>query len=348
LSEVRLDPYISELLYSHDCVIVPGLGGFVTHARGAFLNPAQHTFAPPAKRLAFNASLRMGDGVLAHAISRAQQITYHEALQLIQTFVDDVVQRLVAGETILIDKVGSLVYDNERNLQFEPEPSENYLKSSFGLSLVHSPAIRRDEKGGKSERQRPAKKVVKLKTRSRWRLLELVPAAAVLALLAFNPKVTRDLNASLSSLNPFHSFSINNSSEAPAAVVVTPSTEIQEVTTEEIPANAIENYSTPAEDPAVETIADTTHVVNSAAVQSTQQIVPGTFQVIGGCFREMQNAENFVRQASDAGFNAEISGQTRGGLHIVSLYTGNDLNEAQNLLTEVRASLEQGAWIKSN
>jgi hypothetical protein len=88
--------------------------------------------------------------------------------------------------------------------------------------------------------------------------------------------------------------------------------------------------------------------VVTPAVSLQQEVVPGTYQVIGGCFREIQNAENFIQQATQAGFTAEISGTTRGGLHIVSFYTGSDFKEAQTLLGEVRATLEQGAWIKSN
>jgi hypothetical protein len=343
---VRLDFYISELLYSHDCVIVPGLGGFVAHERGAFLNPAQHTFAPPARKVAFNAGLRVSDGILAHAISRTRGISFNEAMDLIQTVVGDIVQRLVAGETVMIEKVGTLVYDKERNLQFEPEVNENYLASSFGLSLVHSPAIRRDEKKqpARVEKLNPVKKE-KSKGKSRWRLLELVPAAAVLALLAFNPRVTRDLNASLASFSPFSSLessTVNTSEEAATYPV-----ETQVETPVESEAVIEAPVATEVAEPvaAEVAIADTTRVVNPVVVASVTP-EPGNYLVIGGCFREESNAAKFLLQATEAGFDAQLAGLTSGGLHIVSLYTGTDAAQATKLLEEARITLEPGAWMK--
>lgn len=339
---MRLDFYISELLYSHDCVIVPGLGGFVAHERGAFLNPAQHTFAPPARKLAFNAGLRISDGILAQAISRTRGISFNDAMDLIQLVVEDIIQRLKSGETIEIEKVGTLVYDKEGNLQFEPETNENYLPSSFGLTLVHSPAIRRDEKkSGKPSRQSAPSKS-KADRKSRWRLLELVPAAAILALLAFNPRVTRDLNASLASFSPF-----GNKTEVNTSPVTT------EVKSEELPVitapeetvtdtQISEEKTSPA---TIETAVDTTRV-SMPEIKSAITPESGNYLVIGGCFREESNALNFVQQAQEAGFEASITGTTDKGLHIVSIYNGPDRREAKKLLEEARVTLDPGAWIK--
>ena len=39
---VKPDPYINELLFDHDCVIVTDLGGFIANYRPASINPALH------------------------------------------------------------------------------------------------------------------------------------------------------------------------------------------------------------------------------------------------------------------------------------------------------------------
>ncbi|MBL0098389.1 MAG: hypothetical protein IPP46_19255 [Bacteroidetes bacterium] len=54
---------------------------------------------------------------------------------------------------------------------------------------IHSPAIRREETA-------KVKKLVRKEKKSRqgWRLMELIPAAAVLALLVFNPRIIQQLN----------------------------------------------------------------------------------------------------------------------------------------------------------
>jgi hypothetical protein len=198
---VRPDQYICELLFTNDCVIIPGLGGFVSNTRSTFLNPSQHSFTPPSKKVAFNSSLRTNDGLLAHYISQEENITYHEANEIISAYVDDVFRKLALGEQIRIDEVGTLSMDLERNLQFDPEQNANFLLSSFGMTSLHSPAIKREEtpmevvKGDKQPGTTPGKRKNKF-----WKIIELVPAAAVLAIMIFNPRVVHTLNNNLGNI----------------------------------------------------------------------------------------------------------------------------------------------------
>ncbi len=163
--------YISELLYTRDCVIIPGLGGFVANSKSAFLNPAQHTFSPPSRKIAFNAGLRTNDGLLAHYISGKRGISYGEALTEIKLYVEELFNRLSAGEQIWIEKIGSLTFDKENRIQFEPDTTENYLTDSFGLVTIHSPAIRREEKAKVIKPEFRKEK----KSRQGWRLLACSP-----------------------------------------------------------------------------------------------------------------------------------------------------------------------------
>ena len=198
---VRPDQYICELLFTNDCVIIPGLGGFVSNTRSTFLNPSQHTFTPPSKKVAFNSSLRTNDGLLAHYISQEENITYHEANEVISDYVDNVFRKLALGEQISIDEVGTLSMDMEKHLQFEPETNSNFLLSSFGMTTLHSPAIKREEvpmevvQGDKQKVTTPGKRKSKL-----WKIIELVPAAAVLAIMIFNPRVVHTLNNNLGNI----------------------------------------------------------------------------------------------------------------------------------------------------
>jgi hypothetical protein len=198
---VKTNQYICELLFTNDCVIIPGLGGFVSNTRSTFLNPSQHTFTPPSKKVAFNSSLRTNDGLLAHYISQEENITYHEANEAISAYVDDVFRKLALGEQISIEEVGTLSMDMEKHLQFEPETNSNFLLSSFGMTSLHSPAIKREEvpmevvQGDKQKVATPSKRKTKL-----WKIIELVPAAAVLAIMIFNPRVVHTLNNNLGNI----------------------------------------------------------------------------------------------------------------------------------------------------
>ena len=61
--------YISELLFLHDCVIIPDFGGFIGKKRSAILNTTTGTLNPPSKQIVFNKNLNANDGLLISYIS---------------------------------------------------------------------------------------------------------------------------------------------------------------------------------------------------------------------------------------------------------------------------------------
>jgi len=46
-----ISSYISELLFEHDCVIIPNFGGFICNYKPADIHPIQNTVSPPAKAI---------------------------------------------------------------------------------------------------------------------------------------------------------------------------------------------------------------------------------------------------------------------------------------------------------
>ena len=59
--------YISELLFLHDCVIVPEFGGFIGNRKSAQLNKTTNSLTPPSKQILFNTNLKTNDGLLNKA-----------------------------------------------------------------------------------------------------------------------------------------------------------------------------------------------------------------------------------------------------------------------------------------
>lgn len=345
--EVRIDLYISELLYTNDCVIIPGLGGFVANTRSAFLNPAQHTFTPPSRRVAFNASLRTNDGLLAHYVSRREALSYGEALAAIKIWVDDVLGRLQQNEQVWINNIGSLTFDAEQRIQFEPDLTNNYLTDAFGLVSIHSPAISRDEQPAKVRKIQPGQKSGK---RHGWKLLELIPAAAVLALLAFNPNVIKTLNAGMASILPVKEiFSEPDAQYSGLTKEHKPAFEVQPATQPEV---EIPVDTTPVSTSLTSeevTPVDSTHVepapVEVEAAPVKANVNGSTFYVIGGCFRSEENARKLMEEADLLGFKPEMLGLNDKGLHVVSLYSSSNMSEVQTQLTEIRTNFEKGAWV---
>ena len=64
---IELAKHIEVLLLENDCVIVPGLGGFIAHYRSCVYNEDTGEFCPPARTIGFNPQLVMNDGLLVQS-----------------------------------------------------------------------------------------------------------------------------------------------------------------------------------------------------------------------------------------------------------------------------------------
>ena len=78
--------YISELLFLHDCVILPEFGGFVGNKQSAILNTATGALTPPTKQIVFNKNLNTNDGLLISHIANYEGITNEKAQKTVLEF----------------------------------------------------------------------------------------------------------------------------------------------------------------------------------------------------------------------------------------------------------------------
>lgn len=125
--------YIRELLFEHECVILPGFGGFIGNYTPAQIDKNRCIFYPPVKQITFNRNLNHNDGLLIGRISRSRKINYGDARSMVEDFVSRINRRLDRGEEVVFDHIGSFVRHNEGNLVFEPEKGINYHLDSFGF-----------------------------------------------------------------------------------------------------------------------------------------------------------------------------------------------------------------------
>src|SRR5210317_2359065 len=116
-----IDRYISELLFDHDCVILPGFGGFITNYSGARIHPIKHNFYPPSRTVVFNANLRTSDGLLTNHISRSENISYQEATQVVNEFAAQSLEDLNNGATLTLKNIGACRMGKENNIIFDPD-----------------------------------------------------------------------------------------------------------------------------------------------------------------------------------------------------------------------------------
>ena len=102
---IEIGRHIEILLLENDCVIVPGLGGFMTNHVVARYDEADGLFLPPLRTLGFNPKLKVNDSLLAQSYIEAYDISYPEAMHRIEDEVND---------------VGVLSMNDDGNYEFEP------------------------------------------------------------------------------------------------------------------------------------------------------------------------------------------------------------------------------------
>ena len=298
---MNIETYISDLLYRHDCVIVPALGGFISNYKSAQIHPVSHTLRPPSKSLSFNVQLQNNDGLLANYISDCEGISFASAQVKIEQFVKGLQNDLEHKSRAKIAKVGVLSRDINGLISFEPDNTVNYLLDAFGLDVIQSPAILRKSKVVSLPKQvaKSAKSINTKKTSFNWKVAAvLLPLIGLSTYVSFQQESVSDAYANYAYLNPFKL--------KPAAVYTPRTVEIKET----LILNAIE--ASPEME--IETLVDviSTPEVIAPIVNNIQ------FHLVAGCFSSEVNAANLVSKLRTQGYESSVIGQNSKGLFRVA------------------------------
>ena len=318
--------YISELLYDHDCVIIPGFGGFIGNYSPARLQVSLHTFSPPYKSLLFNPNLRQNDGLLAVRISRGEKISYESALLSIKSFVSEWNKQLNSGVPVRIENIGILAKDKEGTLQFEQDREINFLADSYGLSSFISPAITRHSDRRSEEKK--MRRLVESQEENRDVIPKVLKWAAFLAL----PIGTAALFG-ISNLEKIKSISVAYS----GLLFSSPSSEIIKTPPRPKPVFILKKEMQPVS------------VVSEKEVKKEQAAIAKPtekpYMIIVGAFRFLENAESLVSELKGKGYDAAMVGQTKTGLYRVSLQSFSEKNDAIKQLAMTRSGKFSSAWL---
>jgi len=133
---MEIGKYIKELLFIHDCVIIPGLGGFVANYRPAEMNELSRTISPPSKSILFNRKLIHNDGLLIGYVSQKNGLDYRKSEELVKAYADQIMKSVPNEGKFPVDEVGFFYSDSEMKLQFQDELTTNFLVESYGLSTI--------------------------------------------------------------------------------------------------------------------------------------------------------------------------------------------------------------------
>jgi hypothetical protein len=323
---------IRELLYHHDCVVVPGLGGFVINPRSARIDRASGIFYPPSRIAFFNARIDHNDGLLVSHLSARLSMNYVDARKLVDTFVLKVKHRLFEGRTVHFEGIGRFVVDRDHNLHFEPDPSANFLTEAYGLSFFRFPDLETRRKGKQAavftgERSRPGlSKMLKYAAIG-------IPLVAALGWGAMNTGFIREFSFNITSLNPFSA--VIDSGSRPAvppdsghATATYPGTGVYDESTADA---AIEDHFglVPGDEEN-----DIPEAVAPPAENHTAPV--RTHYLVAGSFQRRANAVALSLELANGGYAADII-EAENGMLRVTMYSSQNRREALQMLRKVRA-----------
>jgi nucleoid DNA-binding protein len=316
---VDVTAFIRELLFGHDCVIIPGFGGFIGNYTPARIDKSTGTFYPPVKQISFNRNLNHNDGLLVGRISISSKINYGDSRNLVEEFVTGLRRKLEKGEKVVFDNIGSFVNNHEGNVQFEPDRNVNYHLDSYGLEPfqclplegydVRKRIIRHVEKD--PVKQASIRKVL-------WRAAVIIP---LLSLLVVVPLKTDLFKAKVeaTTMNPLVTAEFENNKKA-----VDEGNYIESTKTEE-KVNPISNETTPPE-----VVAPVSSETNA-------------YFVITGSFKLKENADSQVNMLKEEGFTPEIVTADNGFYRVCAMMC-NDMKTAVTKKDSITKKFP-GTWV---
>jgi cell division protein FtsN len=323
---MKIEKYISELLYRYQCVGVPGFGAFLCEWQSAQVIVAQNSFVPPKKVISFNSHIKNNDGLLANHIALQEKISYENAVSKIQTQVVFWLEKLENKESLVLENIGEIFSNSEHNFVFKPNTAINYLTDSFGLAAFNSPEIARENQiqteitsevaaqietpvsvDAASEEETP---VIPLNGKNRTKTW--MKYAAAVAIFA---------SAGTYGYKMYFDYTIEQQ------------TSIVEKTVQEKINQKLQEATFVIPNPinAVDLTLEATHTEK--------------YHVVAGAFRSKQNAINAMNDLISKGFEAHLLKENKYGLIPVAFGSFSNLTEAQNLKIQIKAKDSVDAWL---
>lgn len=338
---MKIGIYISELLFDHESVIVPGLGTFSTQYVPARFIPEEKKVESPSRIIAFNQHLKEGETPLIHHIANRESVDQGKVRKFIADFVSHMHESLQAGSKVELQNVGIFSLNPDGDIAFVPDRSINYLGDASGLSSVKEPAkpapdlqpVKEKEVVASSPKAVDKKEQVVaeapekeeaagLPPALKWIAYTVVPVLIVIIILAFNYRFIFGSDGLFGTSAPVATQQI---------LPPQPEAPVQQIPLEEEPLAAgeaqVQAFDAYAQPPRPE---------------------PGrpVYYIIVGSFEQDNQAEAFALELRKKG--ADLAGvymQTPKGFHRVAYGYYYDLQKAEEQLNHVQQQIEPNAWI---
>lgn len=137
---MKIGTYISELLFDHEHVILPGFGEFSTKYIPARFIPEEKKIESPSKLISFDAEKKEGETPLLGYMAAKEFKDPEQIKKFIGDFVSEINETLTSGQKVQLERVGVFSKDADGRISFDPDRSINYLADSAGMGAISEPA----------------------------------------------------------------------------------------------------------------------------------------------------------------------------------------------------------------
>lgn len=306
---MNLEHYISQLLYRYQCVTIPGFGALLTEIQSAQWHEASNGFYPPKKLISFNSFLKNNDGLLANHIAQNEKISYESAVISIENSISNWGKELQSSNKIVLKSIGEFNLNKENNIVFTPYNQVNYLASSFGLTSIIAPSIKREVIEHVFEEIKEEEVIQMISDRNIGRTYFKYAALIVLSL----------------SFTGIMGIKLYQDKVASDTLIV--QTEVQK---------QVQN-----------TIQEATFVISNPLPTVTLSVKEENrpYHIVAGAFRLESNAEKVYKRLTRKGYKAKRLAPNSNGLFPVLYGSFSTLEEAERIKSDIQKSENPNAWI---
>ena len=318
------------MFLDNDCVIIPGLGGFVCNGRSAWYDEENEEMVPPSREVIFNPNLIHNDGLLAQEMMRAGDVPYSEAMKQVEEEAASMIWRLKEGNPVEINRVGRLYSGDDGVIRFLPDDELVRVLRSFGHARIPlSKLVLKKEK-----------KVILMQTPLR---IKLARVAAVIALpIAIGGAwMLSDSSNSSTLLSVFPAFDSESimSTFIPSEGSILSDFSFDGETIEEIDIEYAPDET--------ERLLSENELTESDVLEEEVMTQPQIkFLIIVGAFSIEENALNLAEILKQEGFNPTHHYQSHNNLNLVALGEFDTESSARKALANARKRGRTTSWLK--
>ena len=303
---MQLSKAINSLLYTNDCVTIPGFGSFIVNKFSSVYDEKNGKFYPPSRRVSFNSKIKNNDGLLANFISNEDGIDFSVAVKNIHNEVINWKKKL-NKEPLVLNNIGELSYNSDENIVFSPDLDSNHFLGSFGLPSIY---YKKQPDLVSTYNESTLKKYNDLKVNSsNSRLPDFVKYAAALVII---------ISTTFFLSKEYEEYNIQNQ--------LILEQENRQKTIQRVESAVFDFGSIPA-------------------IELQIKVQPNKFHIIAGAFGVKSNADKLYNNLLSKGYNPTKLPLNDKGLIPISFDNFSNRKEAVIALRQLQMSENKDAWI---